>query len=697
DGALDYVWSSSPALGGVPALGVLSSPAIANDLIYIGTIEGALAAFSSASVAVPLSADVSFPGPVYASPAVSNGMVFVGAGGRLAAYRAARRASISSPGVDAVVSGSVEIKGYLSNPDLSGYILEYGQGEEPSSWVNIVSSAVSAPVEDGLLAVWDVSSLENGFYTLRLSVEGDTSGSDCTARVRVRVNAPPLPPPSLAVSDVAGDNGNKLRLTWSPSPSAGVTAYRIYREDEIDTTEYASVAAGELQYTDTAAITGVTFSYFLRSFDGYAESEDSDLVSAQSVNDLGDDIPPGAVTDLSAAPGSAPGSVLLSWTAPGDDGGTGTASRYVIKFASWVWAGFDDPSLSASERPVEGAAGDGVLQEISGLLGGVTYYFAVKTEDSVPNLSAISNIAGAPASRDMLPPQPPSGLTVSDTLWDDGNSLSLAWTLSTDDGAGADDVYGYRIYRRTQAAVYAASAPYAETGKGVGRYVDRSAPTNVKFYYAVSAFDSTGESPLSGEAGGISADNWRFFDASLGGSVRLPDGARVEIPGNAASQNDNIMFTKLDPGTLQPLAEVKANTSVKRTSIVYEIKFKNSTTRLLKPAVISLPYTSAEVAGMKEENLRIYTFVGGVWQLVNTSKPDTRAGRVTAEVDHFSLYAVMEYVPSGELLSSAEVYTYPNPARGDSLTFKFRPADKADVRIDVYNVAGEKVAKLEKA
>ncbi|PIV54090.1 MAG: hypothetical protein COS17_00380, partial [Elusimicrobia bacterium CG02_land_8_20_14_3_00_37_13] len=70
--------------------------------------------------------------------------------------------------------------------------------------------------------------------------------------------------------------------------------------------------------------------------------------------------------------------------------------------------------------------------------------------------------------------------------------------------------------------------------------------------------------------------------------------------------------------------------------------------------------------------------------------------KVEAEVNHFSLYRVGEVIP-GVLLNKNEVYTYPNPARDvDTLFFKFRLGDVADVTIDVYNVAGDIVAHLER-
>ena len=83
--------------------------------------------------------------------------------------------------------------------------------------------------------------------------------------------------------------------------------------------------------------------------------------------------------------------------------------------------------------------------------------------------------------------------------------------------------------------------------------------------------------------------------------------------------------------------------------------------------------------------------------LLNTSAVDAAAKKVSAEVSHFCIFSVMEYVPSGVLLSGSEVYTYPNPAKGDTVTFKFKPAYKAHVSLEVFNVAGEKVAKFERA
>ncbi|MEA3307592.1 MAG: T9SS type A sorting domain-containing protein, partial [Elusimicrobiota bacterium] len=131
--------------------------------------------------------------------------------------------------------------------------------------------------------------------------------------------------------------------------------------------------------------------------------------------------------------------------------------------------------------------------------------------------------------------------------------------------------------------------------------------------------------------------------------------------------------------------------------IVYEIKFENNTTKLNGLAKITLPYTDLEISGMDEENLRMYTREGNIWKMLNTSVTMLDENKVQAETNHFSIFRIMEYVPSGVLMDKASVYTYPNPAKGNTLTFKFYVADKSYVTVDVYSVAGQKVKRLEKA
>lgn len=114
-----------------------------------------------------------------------------------------------------------------------------------------------------------------------------------------------------------------------------------------------------------------------------------------------DTVPPAAVDDLKAAVQGQ--SVTLTWTAPGDNGREGTATRYQVKYAqrpivdipaipaqegthvSWWWA------TNATAEPEPAAPGSKQTFTLAGLKPG-TYHFAVKTWDEAANVSPISTV-----------------------------------------------------------------------------------------------------------------------------------------------------------------------------------------------------------------------------------------------------------------------------------------------------------------
>jgi LasA protease len=114
-----------------------------------------------------------------------------------------------------------------------------------------------------------------------------------------------------------------------------------------------------------------------------------------------DSTPPETITDLAAYTGSHGGSVDLFWTAPGDDGNSGTAARYLVRYAAtpitsesaWNAA---TPVTSGLPAPYPA----GLLQNmtISGLVPEMVYYFAVRTEDEEFNRAGLSNSPSAAAS-----------------------------------------------------------------------------------------------------------------------------------------------------------------------------------------------------------------------------------------------------------------------------------------------------------
>lgn len=77
-------------------------------------------------------------------------------------------AHITSPELFADVHGEVVISGAAGGEDFVSYRLEYGQGLNPSAWIQI-GGDYTAPVTEGRLAVWDTRGLD-GLYALRLLV-----------------------------------------------------------------------------------------------------------------------------------------------------------------------------------------------------------------------------------------------------------------------------------------------------------------------------------------------------------------------------------------------------------------------------------------------------------------------------------------------------------------------------------------------
>ncbi|OGH71520.1 MAG: hypothetical protein A3G00_04900 [Candidatus Magasanikbacteria bacterium RIFCSPLOWO2_12_FULL_43_12] len=151
-----------------------------------------------------------------------------------------------------------------------------------------------------------------------------------------------------------------------------------------------------------------------------------------------DIIAPAGVANLSA--GSATdSSVVLGWTAPGDDGVSGTASSYDIRYspsnitdANWAQA------VSISNAPAPQIAGALQSVVISNLSAGAQYYFALKTSDEASNLSALSNVTSATTLSkpvDITPPKIDS-IAVKASV----SSAEISW--NTDEVADSQAAYG---------------------------------------------------------------------------------------------------------------------------------------------------------------------------------------------------------------------------------------------------------------
>ena len=117
---------------------------------------------------------------------------------------------------------------------------------------------------------------------------------------------------------------------------------------------------------------------------------------------------PAAISNLAlSAPSDS--AMTASWTAPGDDGSTGTATGYDLRYStSAITSGNFSSATVVAGEPVPQAAGTPQSMTVMGLSPSTTYFFAIKTSDEVPNTSAISNVPSLATLASGEAPAPPS-------------------------------------------------------------------------------------------------------------------------------------------------------------------------------------------------------------------------------------------------------------------------------------------------
>jgi len=118
---------------------------------------------------------------------------------------------------------------------------------------------------------------------------------------------------------------------------------------------------------------------------------------------------PGRIQDLRAVE-TTENSVTLEWTAPGDDGASGRATAYDLRFSTFgpiTDASFFSASSVATSAPQPSGATERVV--VGGLSPDTQHWFAVRAADEVPNWAPISNVVdvttpATPPPPDMTPP-----------------------------------------------------------------------------------------------------------------------------------------------------------------------------------------------------------------------------------------------------------------------------------------------------
>jgi len=231
------------------------------------------------------------------------------------------------------------------------------------------------------------------------SIDFPSSGGSCDITERRTIdiyargtNGLPVTGASVTVTNNYGQTVVS-GTTSSGGRVSGVVSYRYDCRSGTDSTSYNNFTVNVSKSSDNSQ------SSLTVSWNSYKDTVD--LTSTAGDGTWEDDEPtedvtaPATINDLSVNPGTVTGSMLLSWSTPGDDGYTGQASYYIIKYSYYSITSGNWSSATAVSNPPIPADPD--LQStqsftITGLNPGVQYYAAIMTYDESGNGSGISNV-----------------------------------------------------------------------------------------------------------------------------------------------------------------------------------------------------------------------------------------------------------------------------------------------------------------
>jgi Tfp pilus assembly protein PilV len=184
------------------------------------------------------------------------------------------------------------------------------------------------------------------------------------------------------------DEGEGMRVAYSTDTTDGIDGAWTQIAEYIDPTD-------DVWFEEVFDLPDVdAVSTFVLRFSSYSSNPSEHMyVDDITFSGISNDVTaPATISDL-ALSGATETSIDLDWTAPGDDGSSGTATSYDVRYStSLITEANWSSAIQATGEPAPSAAGSSESMTVSGLSGGTTYYFAMKTSDDAGNISSISNV-----------------------------------------------------------------------------------------------------------------------------------------------------------------------------------------------------------------------------------------------------------------------------------------------------------------
>ncbi|MCK4757882.1 MAG: hypothetical protein KAS67_05480, partial [Thermoplasmata archaeon] len=261
-------------------------------------------------------------------------------------------------------------------------------------------------------------------------------------------------------------------------------------------------ASGSMEdYTISGFTPGKEYCFAIRAKD---EADNIAGISDNANATAGlDVISPSIITDLMVGPGPDHGSIWMNWTAPGDDGLTGTVDNYVIKYSTLPIP--NRACFDFIERDyiinINGNLPGGVFESrvISDLPAGETFYFSMMPRDEAGNEGDISNCPpSVQVQNDITPPAAITDLTAETGL--QHGEVFLNWTAPGDDGADGTAMgytIKYSLFPITTQEEFDAAIPVSvppipqPSGNPESLVLKNTLTAGLTYYFAIEAVDET--------------------------------------------------------------------------------------------------------------------------------------------------------------------------------------------------------------
>ncbi len=360
---------------------------------------------------------------------------------------------------------------------------------------------------------------------------------------------------------------------------------------------------------------------------------------------------------------TTPTSVTLQWTAPGDDGATGTAAQYDVRVStSLITEGNFAAATRVNNAPAPQAAGTTQTMDVTGLTPSTTYWFAIKSADESGNWSSISNLVTwtTGASTDDVRP---AALVVAVANTTD-NSVTLSWNATGDDSlSGTATRYEVRWSTSSitpanwsSATLVAAGVPTPAAPGTAQNVTVTGLDRSVDLYFAVKVFDDMNNASALSNVPRVDHLLDQAPPATPTSVVAAVAGSGVHVQWAANSEPDLAGY-----------------------HVYRAVEAGGAWTRLTASPVNVNQYTDASVP----DSVAVWYAVSSVDGAGNESA--LSSGRVV-------------YLRAANISALTLQPVYPNPSHtGDAITLPVDvPASGPfDGRVDILNRAGERVRTIE--